>query len=300
VQVHPAAELFPPMTADELRELGEDIRENGMTSPIVLWVPDDAKKVLLLDGRNRLDALELVGIPIGFNRKEWCEGVPTSRGVPISWGVGRSIDVKYLKAPRDPYDYVLSANIHRRHLTAEQKREIVAKILKAQPEKSNRQIAKMAKVSHPHVAKVREELEATGDVETVTTSIDTKGRKQPAKRKPVAVKPEPVAGEPEVEPTTDVPDITPNPISNAWKAATADQRCEFIVAHYDEIVAEMPATFSRTAQERLKEAIWQNKRDLAFKFTEEVEQVFAYEKAMKAKRAAKWDSLGREITHDGS
>src|SRR5262249_13119412 len=34
--------------------------------------------------------------------------------------------------------------------------------------------------SHPHVAKVRKKLEQAGDVETVTTSIDTKGRKQPA------------------------------------------------------------------------------------------------------------------------
>src|SRR5262249_28024691 len=48
--------------------------------------------------------------------------------------------------------------------------------------KSNRQIAKTAGVSHPHVAKVRGDLERSGDVETVTTSIDTKGRKQPAKK----------------------------------------------------------------------------------------------------------------------
>jgi hypothetical protein len=35
--IHPAAELFPPMSADELKALGEDIIKNGLTSPIVLW-----------------------------------------------------------------------------------------------------------------------------------------------------------------------------------------------------------------------------------------------------------------------
>ena len=43
-----------------------------------------------------------------------------------------------IDAETDPYAYVLSANVHRRHLTAEQKRELIAKVLKAQPEKSNR------------------------------------------------------------------------------------------------------------------------------------------------------------------
>jgi TolA-binding protein len=38
-------------------------------------------------------------------------------------------------------------------------------------------------VSHPHVAKVRSEMKKAGDVETVTTSIDTKGRHQPATKK---------------------------------------------------------------------------------------------------------------------
>ena len=50
---------------------------------------------------------------------------------------------------------MLSANIHRRHLTAEQKREIIAAVLKAQPEKSNRTIAKQTKVDDKTVAAVR-------------------------------------------------------------------------------------------------------------------------------------------------
>ena len=63
-----------------------------------------------------------------------------------------------------------------------QRRDLIAKLLKATPQKSNRQIAKAVGVSHPHVGKIRTEMETAGDVETVSTSIDTKGRRQQAKR----------------------------------------------------------------------------------------------------------------------
>src|SRR5262249_36802797 len=59
LQIHPAAELFPLMTPDELRVLGEDIKKNGLTSPIVLWRSHPQAPAQLLDGRNRLDAIEI-------------------------------------------------------------------------------------------------------------------------------------------------------------------------------------------------------------------------------------------------
>ena len=34
--IHPAAELLPRMTKEELLELGNDIKANGLISPIVL------------------------------------------------------------------------------------------------------------------------------------------------------------------------------------------------------------------------------------------------------------------------
>ena len=58
--VHPAADLFPLMSESELRELGEDIKANGLRASIVLY---EGK---LLDGRNRLDAMELVGVEYSF------------------------------------------------------------------------------------------------------------------------------------------------------------------------------------------------------------------------------------------
>ena len=59
--VHPAADMFPLMSQGELKELAEDIRKNGIQTQIVYWQSVDGK-ISLLDGRNRLDAMEFAGI----------------------------------------------------------------------------------------------------------------------------------------------------------------------------------------------------------------------------------------------
>jgi hypothetical protein len=168
IEVHPAANLFPLMTPDELNVLAEDIKKNGLKTPVTL-LKQGSDRHLLLDGRNRLDAMEAGGVQILARKGKFGH----------RW-LRRPTEVKGV----DPYAYVISANLHRRHFTGEQKRQLIATVLKAQPSKSNRQVAKTVGVSHPHVAVVRAELEKSGDVETVTTSIDTKGRAQPA-RKPI-------------------------------------------------------------------------------------------------------------------
>src|SRR5215471_11412447 len=68
---------------------------------------------------------------------------------------------KLLYGDADPYAYVVSANAHRRHLTREQKRELIEKLLRAQPDKSDRQIAATVKASPTTVGTVRTELEQT-------------------------------------------------------------------------------------------------------------------------------------------
>jgi DNA-binding Lrp family transcriptional regulator len=82
----------------------------------------------------------------------------------------------------DPYEFVVSANIHRRHLTTEQRLELVDKFVKANPEKSDRQIAETVKASPTTVGKRRARLEKSGDVSTVDTRQDKRGRQQPAKK----------------------------------------------------------------------------------------------------------------------
>jgi ParB-like chromosome segregation protein Spo0J len=200
--IHPAAEMFPLMSESELRELGEDIKANGLLSSIVIH------KGKLLDGRNRLDAMELVGIKFGFmgdsravNNKErlatknkekfffkekfFC--LHACDGPDIFKSAAGLID----HFDGDLYAFVLSANIHWRHLTAEQKRDLIAKLLKAKPEQSDRQIAKQTKTSPTTVGKIRKEAEATGDVSKVDTRTDTKGRKQPSAKSPKSAKPAP-------------------------------------------------------------------------------------------------------------
>jgi hypothetical protein len=56
----PAADLFPPMARDELRVLRKDSLEHGLTSSRMLWRADPQRQPVLLDSRNRLDAIELV------------------------------------------------------------------------------------------------------------------------------------------------------------------------------------------------------------------------------------------------
>jgi len=173
--VHPAAEFFPLMSPDERRELGEDIKKHGglPEMPLLLWEAEKDAPLFLLDGRNRLDAMEAVGLPVLDKEGKW-----------LAW----ALDTRCCTRIRgeDPYAYVMSANIHRRHLTAEQKRELIAKLLKAQPEKSDRQIGKMARTSKNTAAVVRREMERRGQIDHVEKRKDTKGRKQLAKRGPTS------------------------------------------------------------------------------------------------------------------
>jgi hypothetical protein len=177
--IHPAADLFPMMSRDELLELGEDIKKHGLTSPIVLWSPDDKRHAtFLLDGRNRLDAMEAAGIKVVD--KEHGDGLERSTvRCRHLFETGGGIDGSGTQA--DPFEFAISANINRRHLGAEQ-RGLIAKLLKAAPEKSNRQIAETAKADHKTVGAVRQDAEARGEIPHVEKHTDTRGRRQPTKK----------------------------------------------------------------------------------------------------------------------
>jgi ParB-like chromosome segregation protein Spo0J len=151
LRFHPLADIFPLMEGEEFDALVADIEANGQREPITLF---EGK---ILDGRNRYRACVKVGIEV---KTEPFEGTEA-----------------------DARAFVISKNIHRRHLTAAQKRELIGKLIAAQPEKSDRQIAKVVKADHKTVARARAEAEDVGKVPHVEKRIDTKGRKQPAARK---------------------------------------------------------------------------------------------------------------------
>ena len=157
--IHPAADLFPLMNKDELRELADDIEKHGLRELVAFQHDAKTGKDVLLDGRNRFDALALLGRD------------------PL-----RDVTVARVRDDLDPYAYVISKNVHRRHLTAEQRRELIAKVLKAKPETSNLQIAKQVKADDKTVAKVRAELESTSDIPKLIKTVGKDGKSRPARK----------------------------------------------------------------------------------------------------------------------
>ena len=188
LKVHPAAELFPLMSREELLELGEDIKERGLHTSITIWKAEKHLPPELLDGRNRLGAMEVVGFAIEVENvgsdadpaiRLWMRQSP--KHVPMRIEI---VEVRGDRPGGDPYAYVISANIHRRHLTPEQKRDLIAKLLKATPEKSNRQIAETVKASHHTVEAVRTKMESTGQIAQLPKTVgkDRKARSKPKRR----------------------------------------------------------------------------------------------------------------------
>jgi hypothetical protein len=144
-----------------------------------VWWPD-RRNPILIDGRNRLDALALAGLlfetedhHLGLRRwdgKKWSEKTGDRMGAENVHG-------------GNPYAHVLSFNAHRRHLIS--KRDQVAIVLAAQPEKSDRAIATEVGVSPTTVGKVRQ-LSTNGQLKKKRVGKDGKKRKLPTKRGPAA------------------------------------------------------------------------------------------------------------------
>lgn len=97
-EIHPAANLFPMIEGDEFAALVDDIRTNGLIEPVWL-TPDGA----LLDGRNRANACKQTGVEL---RTRVYDG-------------------------DDPIGFVVSLNIHRRHLTTGQQALLALEVLSA-------------------------------------------------------------------------------------------------------------------------------------------------------------------------
>jgi hypothetical protein len=170
--VHPAAELFPLLAEAELKELAENIKANGLIEQINFWEKDG--QTFLLDGRNRLDAMAIGGL-LGIDGVQL---INKKSGNAVRWKVFTA---------GDPYAIALSLNVHRRHLTSEQRRDLIAKVLKAQPKKSDRAIASVTKVDHKTVGSVRAEKEATGEIPQLKKTTGKDGKSRTTKPRKAAV-----------------------------------------------------------------------------------------------------------------
>jgi len=94
MEFHEIANLFPMMQPDELSDLVDDIKQNGLIEPIVLY------EEKILDGRNRYLACGEAGVKPHY---------------------------EYYKGD-EPVGYVVSKNLHRRHLNETQRGTIGDKI----------------------------------------------------------------------------------------------------------------------------------------------------------------------------
>jgi len=179
--VHPAAEIFPQMNEDDLRALGESIKDQGLLNRIVLW--EDGGP-LLIDGRNRLDALELLGL-LKWNEEH------SRLEYRFTDGEFRDVPRTHCRKDQDPYELALALNSKRRHLTNEQKREVAGRLLLRFSDRSNLAIAKMIGIDDKTVASVRQEMERRSEIRTSETRADSKGREQPAHKPPPPSRPDP-------------------------------------------------------------------------------------------------------------
>ena len=134
---HPLVEnLFPPMTEAEFDALAEDIKANGLKEAI--WLLEDK----VLDGNNRYRACLKIGYR--FKETDFRQFDPKTQG--------------------DPLAFVVSANLHRRHLNESQRATIAAKLVTTKEgynqynraSVTNEQAAKMLAVSEATVKMAKE------------------------------------------------------------------------------------------------------------------------------------------------
>ena len=107
--IHDLALLFPPMTDEELGNLRADISANGVHQPIAVW------KGSIIDGRHRYQICNELGI---------------------------EPPIRHVEDDADPVRFVISANMHRRHLN-ESQRGFVWSELRSFTKLSDRRVSSM-------------------------------------------------------------------------------------------------------------------------------------------------------------
>lgn len=151
-EFHPLSERFPLMEGEEFEDMADDIVANGQKETVKLY------RRKIIDGRNRYRACKARGVPCRFE----------------NWN-GKG----------DPADFVLSMNLHRRHLTPEGRKALVVQLRKNG--KSIRQIAESLRTS---VGSVHRDIEkatvpnGTVGGQDLPTTIKGKDGKVRQARKP--------------------------------------------------------------------------------------------------------------------
>jgi len=133
----------------------------------------------LLDGRSRLDALCHAGIKFE---------IKVIDGRVVIDAPGYDIPAPQEIIPDEnfnAYEFVLSTNLHRRHLKNTDKRAITKKVITAQPALSDRAVARMVCFDHKTVRAIRQET--YGEIPHKNDRVEASGRKARG-RKPGQIK----------------------------------------------------------------------------------------------------------------
>lgn len=147
--VHPVASLFPMIDDDALNALAEDIKKNGQREPILVAFLDgrELNEPVVVDGRNRFKACEIAGVEPEFSND-------------------------YVMEPDEIGPWVISHNLHRRHLTTSQKAAVavayeaeLAKLAKArQGQRNDLKSSKDIPVNLPECTKGEDSRDSAGDL----------------------------------------------------------------------------------------------------------------------------------------
>ena len=145
-------QFLPRLSDDEYTSLEKSIREHGIQVPIVV---DENGSVI--DGHHRKEIADRLGLPCPRN-------------------TARDLDETGKRT------LACSLNLDRRHLNREQKREVIAKSLMADPQLSDRQHAERVGASPTTVGNLRSTLEEMGELSKLDSRLSADGRERPATR----------------------------------------------------------------------------------------------------------------------
>lgn len=135
----PKYKPMPDLTPEEFEALKQDIAANGLRCPV-----DQDELGNTLDGHQRERALCELG-----NKK-----------YPVNVISGLTEQQKW--------EYAVTVNVLRRHLTTKAKRELIRQELRRNPKRNNNWLAEMLSVDSKTVKRVREDLEATRAIPKLT------------------------------------------------------------------------------------------------------------------------------------
>lgn len=231
-------QFLPRLSDDEYTSLEKSIREHGIQVPIVV---DENGSVI--DGHHRKEIADRLGLPCPRN-------------------TARDLDETGKRT------LACSLNLDRRHLNREQKREVIAKSLMADPQLSNRQHAERVGVDHKTVGSLRDALQSRGEIPHADTHFDSLGRQQPARVGPAV---NTVAGEVSADYVTDQADLDAAPELPDEGAATPHDSGDAEPSEDEGLSLPSPSSRSVTGQGRepqtprrapLPDAFWRATYDL--------------------------------------